>query len=928
MQRAFALHQAGSLAEAEQIYEAVLAMEPGHPDALHLLGVVAVQRGEVERAHDLLSRARRISPHSPEAHANHAAVLKALGRYEEALAAYDTALTAKDDLVDALHERGVTLRELGRYEDALASFERALRANPRFAVAFYNRGLVLQDLGRNQDAVASYDHALAIEPRFVEAMNNRGRALADLQRFEDALASWDGAIAIKPDFVEALNNRTAILRQLQRRDPAATVPPGAARTSIVRSGHRHDAKFLEAALLTYDNVLSIRPGFAEAWSNRGATLKDMGRFDDALTSFARALAIKPGLADALSNRGATYTALKRYPEALEDLDRALTIDSRLAEAHNNRGTTLSGLKRHEEALASYENALAIRPEFAEALNNRAAALLALARHEEALASCDRALTIDPDFAEALDNRGVALFALHRHAEALASHDRALAIAPDLAEALRDRGSVLAFLGRHEEACRDFARAVALDPDLPYVAGSLLHSQMHCCDWRAYDESAQQLVFRVRSGAQCAAPFHFLGIADSAQEQRRCAETWARAMYPPARAPLWNGERYGHDRIRIAYLSADFHDHATAYLMAGLFERHDRARFESTAISFGPDDGGAMRARMQGAFEHFIDVRQRSDRDVAQFLRDREIDIAVDLKGYTAGARPGILPMRPAPIQVNFLGYPGTLGAEHIDYILADSVVIPDSDEAHYTEKVVRLPDSYQVNDSRQDMAKRIPTRAEAGLPEAGFVFCSFNSNYKITPAVFAVWMRLLHSVEGSVLWLLEGNAAAPGNLRRETAAHGIAPERLIFAPMAKHPEHLARQRLADLFLDTLPVNAHTTASDALGAGLPVITCLGNAFAGRVAASLLRAAGLSELVTSSLPEYEALALGIATQPEKLAAIRAKLARQRDSCALFATDRFRSHLETAYVTMWERYRRGEPAAAFAVAPVAQSGAGHAL
>lgn len=924
LQRALATHQAGRLAEAEQIYRTVLAMQPDHPDALHLLGVAAAQRGELEAARDLLSRARRIDPQSPEAHVNFAGMLTALGRHEEALANYDRALVARPGFFEALHERGVTLRAMRRYEEALECFDRALRVESRSAVAYYNRGLVQQDLGRNLHAVASYDQALAIAPGFAEAMNNRGRALADMRRFDEALASWDRAIAAKPDFAEARNNRAALLARVQNRDPRAPASAADPASPNDGGGVRSDVRNCAAALATYDEILAARPDFAEAWSNRGIALNGLRRFDDALASFARALEIKPDLADALSNRAATYTAMRRYPEALADLDRALAIDPLLAEAHNNRGAALAAIRRHDEALACYERALEIRPMYADALNNRAAAMLAQTRNEEALRSCDRALEIVPDFAEALDNRGVALLALHRHAEALASLDRALAAAPDLAGALRDRGALLAFLRRHDEACRDFRKAVAIEPDLPDIAGSLLHSQMHCCDWTEYDALAQRIVVGVRAGVQCASPFHFLGIADSAQDQRRCAETWARAMYPPAQNPFWTGERYDHDRIRVAYLSADFHDHATAHLVAGLLERHDRARFAITAVSYGPDDGSAMRARLQSACERFVDVRQQSDADVAQWLRDQEFDIAVDLKGYTAGARPGILARRPAPVQVSYLGYPGTLGAEYIDYVVADAMVIPAGEEAHYVERVVRLPECYQVNDARPSLPERGPTRSDAGLPAAGMVFCSFNSSYKITPTVFAVWMRLLHAVEGSVLWLLEGNSAAPDNLRRVAVAHGIAPDRLIFAPVVKHAEHLSRQRLADLFLDTLPVNAHTTASDALSVGLPVVTCAGNAFAGRVAASVLRAAGLPELVTSGLTAYEALALRLATQPKELAAIRAKLVRESDSSPLFDTDRFRRHLESAYVTMRERSRRGEPPAAFDVAPLPERGA----
>jgi predicted O-linked N-acetylglucosamine transferase (SPINDLY family) len=355
-------------------------------------------------------------------------------------------------------------------------------------------------------------------------------------------------------------------------------------------------------------------------------------------------------------------------------------------------------------------------------------------------------------------------------------------------------------------------------------------------------------------------------------------------------------------------------------MAGLFEAHDKERFEITAISFGPDDNGDMRKRLQRSFDRFVDVRDKSDHEISILLQQGEIDIAVNLGGFTAGSRTGVLANRAAPVQVSYLGYPGTMGAEYVDYILADPHVIPPEHRASYAEKVVYLPDSYMVNDSRRAIADHTLSRAETGLPENGFVFCCFNNNFKITPDIFDIWMRLLHKVKGSVLWLSENSTVASNNLRKEAWRRGIPAERLIFAPRMKLvEEHLARHTLADLFLDTLPYNAHTTASDALWAGLPVLSCTGNAFAGRVAASLLHAIGLPELVTATLAEYEALALKLATMPDMLAGIRAKLARNRTTHPLFDTDRFRRHMEAAYITMWERYQHGESPASFAVQPI---------
>jgi protein O-GlcNAc transferase len=673
-----------------------------------------------------------------------------------------------------------------------------------------------------------------------------------------------------------------------------------------------------AAVQLIGQVLKLDPKDAAAHSLIGYALLELERFEEALASCDRALAIKPDFPEALNNRGIALLRLTRHEEALATCDRAMAIRPDFAEALSNRANALLQLARHEEALASCDRALAIRPDYAEALNNRGLALLALARHEEALASYSRALAIKPDYAEALSNRGNVLLELRRHEEALASHGGALAIRPDHAGALNNRGNALLELRRHEEAAKDFERLLAAKPDWDYAQGNMLHSQLHCCDWNDYSRKVELIVNDVVAGKRAAHPFIFLSVSESPRDQLLCARTFSRDRYAASAHAVWKGERYHHERIRIAYLSADFHRHPVAYLMAGLFEAHDKSRFEITAISFGPDSKDDMRTRLENSFNHFIDVRSKSDRDVALLVKELEIDIALDLKGYTERGRTGMLAFRAAPVQVNFLGYPGTMGADYIDYILADRFVIPKEWHPFYTEKVAYLPDTYQANDSKRRISEHTPTRAEAGLPETGFVFCSFSDSYKITPPVFDAWMRLLHQVAGSVLWLLEGNAAAIRNLRRNAERRGVAPDRLVFAPRVKLEDHLARHCLAGFFLDTLPYNAHTTASDALWAGLPVVTCVGSSFAGRVAGSLLNAVGLPELITDNLEHYEALALELARDKNLLAAIKAKLAQNRETFPLFDTDRFRRHIESAYETMWERYQRGEPPASFTVAP----------
>lgn len=659
-----------------------------------------------------------------------------------------------------------------------------------------------------------------------------------------------------------------------------------------------------------------RDNLARILLNRGNALRNLKRPEDALAMYERALRLKPRFAEALRQRGKTLFELERLQEALASCDSALRVKPDYAEAFYDRGNVLLYFGRLEEALASYERALQLKADYADARYNCGLVLQRLRRPEDALASFDRALRLQPDDAEALNNRGNVLIDLKRPEDALASYERALSVRPDYANAHYNLGLALQGVNRPQEAVSRYARVLELAPDYPFAKGKLLHAKMLSCDWRQLSSLADSIAADIRAGKRSAEPFGHQAISGSVQDLRLCAEMFAAENFPPAPVRLWDGERYDNPRIRVGYLSGEFREQATAILMTGLFEHHDKNRFEIFAFDNGWDDGSEIRGRINRAFDEIVDINRLEDYEAAASIRDKKIDILVNLNGYFGRERQGIFRHKPCPVQVNYLGFPGTLGVEYIDYILADRHVIPPDHEAFYTERVVCLPDTYQANDSGRRIAERTPTRAEVALPETAFVFCCFNNNYKITPEIFDVWMRLLGAVGGSVLWLLEDNAAASRNLRGEAERRGIAANRLVFAGRMKPDEHLARHRLADLFLDTLPYNAHTTASDALWAGLPVLTCTGNTFPGRVAGSLLKAVGLPELITASLEGYEARALELATTPAMLSAIRARLGENRTSYPLFDTDRFRRHIEFAYITMWERYQRGEAPARFAV------------
>ncbi len=630
--------------------------------------------------------------------------------------------------------------------------------------------------------------------------------------------------------------------------------------------------------------------------DQAAAAQQSGNLAEAERLYRHALALAPA-PEALVNLGNILARQRRHDEALGLYDQALAVRPQFVEAWFNRGNVLLEVRRPDDALASYERVLTLRQDLPSVWNNRGTALRQLQRLEAALVSFERAAALDPNHLNAMTNRAIVLWDLKRFEAALAESDRVLARKPDFAEALYVRANTLRDLGRPREALDSYRRTLAAAPDHPYALNGVAQMAGVLCDWNLVAALTPRLKDDIAAGKSLIQPFVMLGYSDDAALLRRCAANYVHRIAPP-RPPLSDRGRYGHDRIRLAYLSADFHQHPTAQLMAELFERHDRSRFEVTAVAFGPDDKSPMRARMQKAFDHFLDVRGRSDHEVARLLREMEVDIAVDLNGHTQDARPGILAWRPAPVQVNYLVYPGTTGAPYMDFVLADRVVLPPDQQPFFSETIAYLPDCYQANDATSRVGAA-PSRAEAGLPPEGFVFCCFNNGWKITRDVFDIWMRLLARVPGSLLWLLDGPHAE--TLRGEAAARGLAAGRLVFARRAPPDAHLARHRLAGLFLDTLPYNAHTTASDALWAGLPLVTCIGKSFAGRVAASLLKAMDLPELVTATPQAYEALALELARDPALLKATRDKLQRNRTTTPLYDSARFTANIEAAYEAM---------------------------
>ncbi len=601
---------------------------------------------------------------------------------------------------------------------------------------------------------------------------------------------------------------------------------------------------------------------------QGIELQNRGQRDAAAALFAQALELEP------TNAHALYSLSLLYLQAGE-LEQAFVLCSK---------------------------GVATNPAFAPLWYLNGSVLQSMGQRTAALASFDQALQIQPDYVEVLLNSGALLRSLFRHKEALERFNQILTIQPDHTAALANCGILLTEFKQSEAAIALFERLTTVAPDYDYALGLLFYERMHICDWRGLEPLQQRILEGVQAGKRVCKSLAFMSASDQAAEHLQAARIFASQYCPPQARHLWNGEAYAHKKIRVAYVSPDLREHPVGHLMAGVLEQHDRSRFETIAISLGVDDQSRLRARMRKAFDHFIDARDLDALQIAQLMRSMEVDIAVDLGGYTSDTKTAVFAHRPAPIQVNYLGYPGSMGVDYYDYIIADRQVIPLDQQQHYAERVAYLPDSYLPLDNSVRPAERTPTRQECGLPEGALVFCSFSHDYKIAPAVFAAWMRLLQQVPHSVLWLVSRSEVARTNLRREAQAHGIAPERLVFAERVPLVEdHLARYRQADIFLDTYPYNAHTTAADALLSGLPVVTRMGSSFPSRVAGSVLQAAGLPQLIGHSLQAYEAIALDLAQHPQKLAALKAQLRTNASSQPLFDTQNFCRKLEAVYADM---------------------------
>lgn len=794
-------------------------------------------------------------------------------------------LAARPDHFEARYLLGLIERARGRHGEAIGIFRKLLQENPASFPVCFNLGGACLSLGLFKEAAASFGHAARLNPAVAEAHLNQGNALYATGLVADALACYDRAVASNPDLYVAHLNRGIALERMKAHEEAAA---------------------------SFRKAVSLNAGDPNAHFNLGCAYSSLHRHAEALAAYDQALALNPAFAAAHLNRGNILQQLERLEEAAASYRQAFSISPAETGAHYGYGLMLLKLGQADRAEASFARAIKLSAGHADAHFGLGLALLEQSRAAEAKASFERVISLNPNHVEAHFYRGNACNLLRRYDDARSSYGRATSLKPDHVEALFYRGRVELKMRKYAEAIDAFTKVRELAPDHPYALGNLLHARMLVCDWSGFDDLCLGLAQALADGRKAMEPFGYQSVAASEADLRRCAEIYTGTECPPREPlPLANARpRQRAERITIGYLCGEFREQATAMLLCGVFERHDKTRFRVVGFDSGWNDGSDYRKRIEASFEAMRDISRLGDLDAARLIQRENVDILVNLNGFFGQARPGVFAYRPAPVQVNYLGFPGTTGAAYMDYILADRVVLPDASRGCYTEKVVRLPHCYQPNDGKRRISPREFGRRELGLPDDGFVYCCFNNTYKITPSRFDSWMDILRRVPGSVLWLLDDSPLATSNLRKEADRRGVDPQRLVFSKRMRAAEHLARHRAADLFLDTLPYNAHTTASDALWAGLPVLTQTGTTFPGRVASSLLLGLGLPELVTADRAAYEELAVALAQDRARLRDIRDTLAVNRDRQPLFDTAASARGIEKAFVMMQERRERGLP------------------
>ena len=970
--RGLAAHREGDRTAAERLYrEAIEAAGVGAPEALFNLAALRAGQGRHEEAVALYRLYLDGRPDDAQGFSNLGNALQAVGRLQEAEAAYARALALDPEFAAAHVNYGQLCLALQRYDDAERRYRQAAEIDPTLLAAYVNLGALLHAQERTVEARSVLETAVAIEPNDGDARRNLGLVLLDLDEAaaaeaefreearlaperpgalcrvgkalvrrkqpDDALAAFRSALALDPRHGESWHEIAFIHAAADRLDDAEAAFAEARRLEPANAAYAYNlGHFLlkcgrkADALAAFEDGARLAPETPEVMLGLASGLLENARATEALDVVERALAQRPKLADGLNLKGNCLVALERTEQALACYREAAALKPELSVLSYNVGNALRRLGRLDEAYAAFERALELEATLASARNGLGLVRQQQNRHEEAIAQFDKAIELKPDLGDAFNNRALSWQAIGRYTMALEDYSRLLELYPDRVEAYFNYGGLLQLLERWDESITIFRKGLELDPNCAIVYPYLAHALLQQCSWTNLDAIVERI--RDNTEAELAAGRHLSVTPFALQSmpgpftmalRQRIAETVSERIARQAGAAdgrvfFAHASRPRRAKLRVGYVSPDFRFHSVAVAFKGVLEAHDRERFEWRAYSLHGGRQDDMNRQFRQEFDSFTDIVHLPMEEAARRIYDDGVDVLVDLAGHTRGTRLEIFAMRPAPVQAHYLGYTSTVGARFLDYLITDGRLAPPAHRPFYTENLVLLPDSFMAG-RRAPIADDRPTRSDEGLPEDGFVFANFNNHYKFEPRMFAAWMRLLRRVPGSVLWLLRGTPKSAENLRREAAARGVDPSRLVFAEPKRHPQHLARLPLADLALDNLFHGGGVTTLDALWVGVPVITIAGDTLPSRNGASLLPAVGLADLVTESLAHYDRLALSLAREPARLAELKRRLAANRETHPLFDVERLARHLERAYDSMWERFERGLGPAEIEIPPL---------
>ena len=835
-------HQNGEFKKAELAYKNILIKQPNDVDTLHHLGVMFIQTNNLNHGIKLMSKVIDIMPKFAEAYNNRGIAYRNQNKHHLAINDFKAAININLKFAEAYNNLGMVYFNLKRIKDALSNCKKAIQINPNYAEAHNTIGIILTNSDKIVESISSFSLAIKLNPNYFEAYNNRGSSYSNINKTYEAIEDFKTAIKINSQFVHAYNNLSKQLISLNK---------------------------LNSALETCQIAININKNFEDIFITHGNILKKM---------------LDP-------------------QKAIESYNKCLSINSKNIVSYNARGNAYMDLNNIENAISDYKSALIINPEFSDAHSNLGLAYYKLKKNKESLNHLRKSISNNPNSPETFLNLGNTFLQMNLKNEALRNYNQSIKLNSNYAEAHKNKGDILQLYKRYDQAINSYKKASTIKPNFESLTGTLLNTKMKICDWEDYIQDYQKYKNEITKNEFANDPFISLSIIENASYQKKISEKFINTNYPINYELGQLKKRRGNYKITLAYFSVDFGDHPVTHLISDLIEIHNRDDFEIIGIYYGPKRTDQIYKRISSSFDKFICIDNKIDKNIAEYSRKLKIDIAIDLTGHTRDGKVGIFSYRVAPIQINYMGYLGTMGAEYYDYIIADKIIIPENDQKNYSEKIAYIP-HYQVTYNKKEIPNKTFSREELNLPSKGFIYCSFNNNYKINPSIFNSWMSILKAVPDSVLLIYNNNEWSKENLIKEAKKNNVDHNRLVFTGRLESNLYLSRFKSADLFLDTSPYNAASTAVDALWAGLPVLTFIGETFSSRIAASILNSIGLNELITTSQLDYEKKAIELGNKETVFLNIKSKLKKNIKEKQLFNTKLYAYEIERLFKSLYNK------------------------